>query len=243
MLSNRQIKLIQSLKQKKFRKEEELFVAEGDKIALELLQSNAYEIVEIYALNDWLDKHQQLLKKHEGKIIEISEKELHKISFLSTANNVLLLLKITNKTSRNTNWEIAIDNLQDPGNLGTIIRIADWYGIEKIVLSNQSVDVYNPKVIQATMGSIARVGVEYQNLNDYLKDTEKPIFAAVLGGESLKNFRFPSKGILLMGNESQGLKNEMKQLANYQLEIPRYGKAESLNVSVATAIFCHEIKR
>ncbi len=243
MLSNRQIKLIQSLKQKKFRKQEELFVTEGDKIASEILQSTSFEIFEIFALKNWINENQLILNNYESKVFEVSEKELSKISFLTTPNQVLVLIKTPTNKSRVTDWEIAVEDLQDPGNLGTIIRIADWYGIEKVVLSENSVDVYNPKVVQSTMGSIARVTVEYHPLKAYLKQQEKPIFAAALGGEPLNSFQFPSNGILLMGNESQGLSDEIKALATKELEIPRFGKAESLNVSVATAIFCHEIRR
>jgi TrmH family RNA methyltransferase len=242
MLSNRQIKLIQSLKQKKFRNEHQLFVAEGEKIAFEILENESFEVETIFATKEWLVNNQNVLKQEE-EVCEVSEKELSKISFLSTPNQVLLLLKMAVVKNIQPDWTIAIEKLQDPGNLGTIIRIADWFGIPQIILSEDSVDIYNPKVVQATMGSIARVSVEYHDLENWLSSQKRPVYAAALGGESLHQTSFESKGILLLGNESKGLSDSMINNATQAVEIPKRGGAESLNVSIACSIFASEIMR
>ena len=242
MLSNRQIKLIQSLKQKKFRNEYQMFVAEGEKIAKEIIEHQSFEVETIYATTEWLSLNSKLLTSGIS-ICEVTEKELKKISFLSTPNQVLLLLKITKLKEEQPDWTIAIEKLQDPGNLGTIIRVADWFGISQIVLSEDSVDVYNPKVIQATMGSIARVAVEYKDLDQWISNQSRPVYAAVLGGENLYQTNFESKGVILLGHESKGLSTQILSKVSHRLEIPRRGGAESLNVSVACSIMSSEIMR
>jgi TrmH family RNA methyltransferase len=242
MLSNRQIKLIQSLKQKKFRIEHQLFVAEGEKIAAEILENQSFEVETVFATKGWIEENQSSIKS-TNEICEVSEKELSKISFLTTPNQVLLLLKMSTVTNHQPDWTIAIEKLQDPGNLGTIIRIADWFGISQIILSEDSVDVYNPKVVQATMGSIARVAVEYHDLEKWLSTQKRPIYAAALGGESLYQSTFDSTGVLLLGNESKGLSDSMINNATHSVEIPKRGGAESLNVSVACSVFASEIMR
>ena len=242
MLSNRQIKLIQSLKQKKYRNEHQLFVAEGEKIATEILENQTFEVDTVFATKEWATSHSWLLGSSVS-YCEVSEKELKKISFLSTPNQVLLLLKMSEVNESQPDWTIAIEKLQDPGNLGTIIRIADWFGISQIVLSEDSVDVYNPKVVQATMGSIARVAVEYKDLDQWISVQKRPVYAAVLGGENLYQINFESKGVLLLGNESKGLSSEMLNKVTHSVEIPKRGGAESLNVSVACSVFASEIMR
>jgi len=242
MLSNRQIKLIQSLKQKKFRIEHQLFVAEGEKIAAEIIENQSFEIETVFATKGWIQENQSSIKSIM-EICEVSEKELDKISFLTTPNQVLLLLKMSTVKNHQLDWTIAIEKLQDPGNLGTIIRIADWFGINQIILSEDSVDVYNPKVVQSTMGSIARVSVEYHDIEKWLSSQKRPVYAAALGGESLYKTTFDSKGILLLGNESKGLSDSMINNATHSVEIPKRGGAESLNVSVACSVFASEIMR
>lgn len=243
MLSNRQIKLIQSLKQKKFRSEHQLFIAEGEKITAEVLSSNTFKIEAIYAVKEWIDKNELRLKQFDN-VIEVSESELNKISQLTTANQVLMLLNF--KMQENTappKWTIVIDTLQDPGNLGTIIRVADWFGINEIILSKNSVDLFNPKVIQSTMGSFNRVNVKYEDLSSWLLSQTREIYGAVLGGTNLYKTVFPESGILVLGNESKGISDELLKLINNHIEIPRKGGAESLNVSVACSIFSNEIMR
>lgn len=243
MLSNRQVKLIQSLKQKKFRSEHQLFIAEGEKIAAEILKNQACNIDCIYATADWFAKQDiQLINNHQT--VEVSQNELSKISSLSTPNHVLITMKINRiGNTEAPSWSIVIDTLQDPGNLGTIVRIADWFGINEVVLSKGSVDLFNPKVIQATMGSFTRVAVSYQNLGEWLPAQSRPKYAAVLGGSNLYTTNFPSKGILLFGNESKGISSHLLPLIDHEIEIPRRGGAESLNVSVACSIFSNEVVR
>lgn len=243
MLSNRQIKLIQSLKQKKFRSEHQLFIAEGEKIAEEVLNTNRYEVDSIYATKEWIDKNATTTQIYLS-VVEVTENELKKISLLNTPNQVLVLLKMDRKIANpSEKWTIVVDTLQDPGNLGTIIRIADWFGIQEVILSENSVEVYNPKVIQATMGSFTRVGVSYQNLESWLPLQSRPAYGAVLGGENLYSTKFPDSGILVLGNESKGISKDLLQLIDHQIEIPKRGGAESLNVSVACSIFSNEIMR
>ncbi len=243
MLSNRQVKLIQSLKQKKFRSEHQLFIAEGEKIAAEVLRSQAYIVDSIYATAEWLAKQDKQLID-DKLIIEVTEKELKKISALSTPNQVLTLLKMNRVgKSERCPWSIVVDTLQDPGNLGTIVRIADWFGINEVILSEGSVDIFNPKVIQATMGSFTRVSVSYQNLSEWLTAQKRVKYGAVLGGKNLYTTNFPAEGILLFGNESKGISDDLLTLIDHEIEIPRRGGAESLNVSVACSIFSNEVVR
>lgn len=243
MLSNRQIKLIQSLKQKKFRSEHQLFIAEGEKIAAEVLNNSSYAVSAIYATADWIKLNSKALENYSS-LVEVSENELKKISLLSTPNKVLILLHSAfKKPEMEAPWTIVIDTLQDPGNLGTIIRIADWFGIQDVVLSENSVEVFNPKVIQSTMGSFMRVNVSYHDLLEWLPQQNRATYGAVLGGENLYKTKFPESGILVLGNESKGISPELLQLIDYQIEIPKRGGAESLNVSVACSIFSNEIMR
>ena len=243
MLSNRQIKLIQSLKQKKFRSEHQLFIAEGEKIAAELLNCDTYFIDSIYATAEWIEKNTVALQKY-STVVEVSETELKKISLLSTPNQVLILLSTSMKmVDQELGWTIVVDTLQDPGNLGTIIRIADWFGINEVVLSKNSVELFNPKVIQATMGSFIRVKVKYEEIKEWLLNQDKPAFGAVLGGENLYNTTFPKSGVLVLGNESKGISDDLLKIIDHQIEIPKRGGAESLNVSVACSIFSNEIMR
>ncbi len=243
MLSNRQIKLIQSLKQKKFRSEHQLFIAEGEKIAAEVLSSNTFKIEAIYAVKAWIDKNELILQQFRN-VVEVSNNELNKISQLTTVNQVLLLLNC--KIQENlvpSKWTIVIDTLQDPGNLGTIIRVADWFGINEIILSKNSVDLFNPKVIQSTMGSFNRVSVKYEDLSIWLLSQTREIYGAVLGGTNLYKTIFPEYGILVLGNESKGISSELLKLISNHVEIPQEGGAESLNVSIACSIFSNEIMR
>jgi len=240
MLSKNQIKLITSLQQKKYRQTNQLFIAEGVKVIQELLQSN-FVLEHLYNTSPLFEKVEQTKKTL------ISEVELKKITCLSTANNCLALFKIPNiKPIQNTKIVLALDDIRDPGNLGTIIRLCDWFGIDQMVCSNETVDVYNPKVIQATMGSIARVNVAYVDLPKYLETAKAPIFGTFMDGKNVYKEKLPKEGILILGNEANGISNEVEQLVKTKLAIPRFGdlqKTESLNVATATAIFLSEFKR
>jgi TrmH family RNA methyltransferase len=240
MVSKNQIKLITSLQQKKFRQMHQLFVAEGVKVIQELLKSN-FVLEHLY-----VTEHLFQDIDSEKKSI-ISDTDLKRISSLSTPNNCLAVFKIPAAIPTNSDGLIlALDNVRDPGNLGTIIRLCDWFGIAQIVCSEQTVDNYNPKVVQATMGSIARVNVKYVDLVKYLSKATLPIFGTFMEGENVYSKDLPANGILVLGNEANGISSEIEKLVTNKLSIPRFGnlqQTESLNVATATAIFLSEFKR
>lgn len=177
----------------------------------------------------------------------ISEADLKKITCLATPNNCLALFKIPEpKKATHSGLVIALDDVRDPGNLGTIIRLCDWFGVHEIICSEQTVDVYNPKVIQATMGSIARVSVSYLNLENYIKDTNSPVYGTFMDGKNVYNELLPQNAILILGNEANGISKQLENLVNNKIAIPRFGnlqQTESLNVATATGIFLSEFRR
>ncbi len=235
MLVKSRIKYIQSLGQKKFRDETGCFIAEGPKIVQELLEAGL--VKEVYALNEWITENNQLLAGTDT--IEVTEADLEKISQLKTANKVLAVLNQFEVTQPVVEKRLllALCGIQDPGNLGTIIRIADWFGVDQVVCSEDTADVYNPKVVQATMGSIARVKVFYKNLEDWLGQLQATtIYATVLEGADIRTIEKPASGVILVGNESQGIPPSLQTFAQVRITIPRKGGAESLNAGVATGI-------
>ena len=239
MVSKNQIKLINSLQQKKYRKIHNLFIAEGKKVIQELIDAN-------FILEHLFVTKTDLFEKNYAATL-ILDSELKKISALTSANDCLAVFKIKEySSSTNSGLELALDNIKDPGNMGTIIRLCDWFGISKIVCSEETVDMYNPKVVQATMGSLARVQVEYTNLANYLKTTDLEIFGTFMEGENIYKKELPANGILVMGNEANGISSEIENLITQKIAIPRFGnlqQTESLNVATATAIFLSEFKR
>lgn len=240
MLSKNQIKLITGLQQKKFRQSNLLFVAEGVKVLQELLLSN-FVLDHLYVTEDVLSG-----VPNDKKTL-VSNDELKKISSLSTANNCLAVFHIPeNQMLAESDIIIALDAIRDPGNLGTIIRLCDWFGIRQVICSNETVDVYNPKVVQATMGSIARVSVTYVDLPKYLSESKIPIYGTFMDGENVYKETLPKQCILVLGNEANGISVEVEKIVNHKLAIPRFGQlqqTESLNVATATAIFLSELKR
>ena len=228
MLSRNQIKFIQSLKQKKFRMQHQLFVVEGEKLVNEFLNSD-WSIEQIYATKEWNEK-----------AIVITTKELERISSLKTPNKVLAIVKIPNRKSViSENLVLALDSVKDPGNLGTIIRLADWFGVQNILCSEDCVELYNPKVVQATMGSITRVHVRYVDLKSTIENmTNYQVYAAVMNGKSVFSFDRSEKVIVMMGSESYGLSQDLLELAHQRVTIPKSEKsqAESLNVANACGI-------
>ncbi|PCI93723.1 MAG: RNA methyltransferase [Flavobacteriales bacterium] len=240
MLSISQKKFVNSLKQKKFRTEHNSFIIEGVKMLEELLHSD-YEVETIYATSLWINNNSGV------DCIEISVKELNSISSLKTPNEVLAVVqqKEVQLIDLPSQLNIALDKIQDPGNFGTIIRTADWFGIQNIICSDNSVDVYNPKVLQATMGSFFRMNIIYTDLSKFLSENkELTVYGALLNGENVYQKELNSKGsILLMGNESKGISEELIPFITDKISIPKFGNAESLNVATATAIFCSEYKR
>ena len=240
MVSKNQIKLITSLQQKKFRSLHQLFVSEGVKVISELLQSKL-ELEHLYLTETLFEE-----VNTEKKTI-ISESDLKKISALNTPNNCLAIFKIPKeKPFLEKGLIVALDDIRDPGNLGTILRLCDWFGISQLVCSEQTVDLYNPKVVQATMGSIARVTVNYLDLDAFIAKTILPVFGTFMEGKNIYGEALPKEGIIVMGNEANGINQKMEKIIKNRLTIPRFGElqqTESLNVATATAIILSEFRR
>lgn len=238
MLGKSQVKYIQSLGHKKQRDEEGLFIAEGPKIVAELLDAGNMQVKQVFAVKSWLDAHQA--KYSAVDFIEITADELQKISQLSTANQVLAVLhKLDECTAMDTKGivSIVLDGIQDPGNLGTIIRIADWFGIAQLICSNNCAEMYNPKLVQSTMGSISRVKIMYTDIEQWLaRQNDIAIYAAALHGRDIGTMPKLNEGIIIIGNESKGISDAVFKLVNEKITIPRKGHAESLNAAVATGI-------
>jgi TrmH family RNA methyltransferase len=245
MVSKSQISLVKSLQQKKFRREHGLFVVEGYKSITEFMASG-YEIQIIYHTPAFDAKLHKLSKKVNFQ--DISVAEMQKMSSLTTPQDVLAVLHLPqwselSRLQLKDQFTLVLDGVQDPGNLGTIIRTADWFGISTIICSEDTVDTYNPKVVQATMGSLARVKLHYTDLSILLPTLNLPVFGALLNGDNIYNTDFGTEGLVVMGNEGNGLRPEIEQLVTQAITIPRVGQAESLNVAIATALFCGELSR
>lgn len=243
MLSKAQIKYIRSLTQQKYRKQHNVFVVEGDKIAREWLVSNA-QITHIIALQDWLSAWKQLIDRHpEAAVTIVDQQTLASISSLQTPNKAFLVVSLSTQAPAlpSAGWAIALDTIQDPGNMGTIIRIADWFGIPHIICSPSCVDIYSPKVVQAAMGGHLRVAFHEVELADFLKKWKLPVMAAVLQGKSLYDCDATDGGLILIGNESKGLHPDLLPLATQHVTIPRRGGAESLNAAVSLGILCSHL--
>lgn len=241
MLSKAQIKYIQSLQHKKYRQKFSRFVAEGDKIVQELLQSKQ-AVEAVFATREWLLDHRALAESAAGiDIQEVEAEVLKQLSSLSTPNHALALVNIPKAAEPQLkgNITLALETIQDPGNLGTIIRIADWFGVKQIICSPDCVDAYNAKTIQATMGSMMRVPVIVSGITPLLASNKHiASYAATLHGENIVQMPKISEGIILIGNESRGLSDEVITLCSHRITIPRIGQAESLNAAVATGIIC-----
>lgn len=250
MLSKNKIKYIHSLELKKNRKAEGAFIAEGPKLVGDLL--GKFECTLLVSTAEWKEENSNLVNAaHE--FIEVSQAELSKASLLKTPQKVLAIFKQPNYTIHlnqiNESLSLMLDGVQDPGNLGTIVRIADWFGIENIYCSKETADIYNPKTVQATMGAIARVKVHYTNLNDFIESlpNDLPIYGTLLEGENIYSQQLTENGIIVMGNEGKGISPEIRNHISHKLLIPNYPAdretSESLNVAVATSIVCAEFRR
>jgi len=240
MLSKNQIKLITSLQLKKQRNTHRLFFAEGIKVIQELLESK-FELEHLFTTqNDFQEV------TNDKKVI-VDEGDLKKISALATPNSCLAVFKIPNeKKIQDSGLILALDAVRDPGNLGTILRLCDWFGINQLICSKDAVDIYNPKVVQATMGSIARVNVNYMDLESFINQTKMPVFGTFMEGDNIYKTVLPQEGIIVMGNEANGISPEIEKLIINRLSIPRFGalqKTESLNVATATAVVLSEFRR
>ena len=249
MISKSLLKQIRSLEQRKFRKESGLFVAEGGKTVQDLIDLGL-ESIAIIATEEWLKTHKLNTKQN---ITVISEEDIKKASFLKTPQGILALFKQpvydTDLTIPEHELCLALDNVQDPGNMGTIIRIADWFGIKHIFCSNGTVDIYNPKTVQATMGALGRVRIHYTDLPVLITSLigATPVYGTFLDGENIYSHRLSDNGLIVMGNEGNGIGKECSSLIEERLLIPNYptgrDTSESLNVSTATAIICAEFRR
>lgn len=240
MLSKNQIKLITSLKQKKYRIQLQLFVAEGIKVVNEFLYSNS-KLNKLFCTEDVYSSY----RKFDPQII--SETELSKISGLATPNKVLGLFNIPEVSKINEEGLILVlDDINDPGNLGTIIRLADWFGVTHLICSNNTVDCYNQKVVQATMGSLVRIPITYCDLKEFLEQTKLPIYGAVMDGDKVYSTGLEQNAILVMGSESHGISEKISSFLNNKITIPKYSDVvatESLNVATAAAILLNEFRR
>jgi len=245
LLSNNKSKYIISLQNKKQRLKSGCFLVEGEKNVVELLQSN-FRVETVVVTPAFYEKHQDLLQDKRIEVFEANAEQLAQLGTFETNDAAIAVGKgKENKglTALENEWVIALDQVRDPGNLGTIIRLADWYGIKKIVCSISTAERYNPKVIAASMGSFTRTEIYYTDLHLWLAKQKSPKFAAVMEGVNAHTITFPSQGILVMGNESNGISPEVLEFCENKLTIPRFGDAESLNVAMATAVLCDGIRR
>ncbi|GAA0739745.1 RNA methyltransferase [Gaetbulibacter jejuensis] len=239
MLTKSQIKLITSLGQKKFRIQHQLFIVEGVKGIKEFLNSS----IELHTLFTT----ETIFEAPTQQTVLVTDAELKKLSALKTPNTALAVFKIPKPNPVNENALIvALDDVRDPGNLGTIIRLCDWFGVKDLVCSTTTVDCFNTKVVQATMGSLTRVNVSYLDLETFLANSKMPKFGTFMDGKNVYEMELPRQGIIVMGNEANGISKAIEQLIDQKISIPRFGNlqaTESLNVATATSIFLSEFKR
>ena len=248
MISKSQIKLITSLQQKKYRVKTGLFVAEGPKIIRDILEAGL-KIHSLYAIDEKYELAESFRASFSFSeaVVEVSPRELQKISALKTANTMLAVFhQPKEKNVTDDGLVVALDMVRDPGNLGTIIRLCDWFGVNQLICANDTVDCFNPKVVQATMGSIARVSVVYLDLSAYIQRTNLPVYAAMMDGTNVYTSKLPEQALLVMGNEANGISSEIASQIQHKITIPNFRaeqSAESLNVATATGILLSEFKR
>ena len=239
MVTKSELKYIQSLSDKKVRLETGCFIAEGVKLVGEMIAAG-YPLKAVYALDNWESPDATL------EVIRIEAFELEKMSMLQTPNQVLAVAMMPQKKETLNlagPLTIVLDGIQDPGNMGTIIRTADWFGITQIVASEDTVDVYNPKVIGATMGSFMRVSVTYKNLADWMPTIKLPVYGALLEGENVFTIKTPQKGLLVIGSEGKGIRENILDFITHPVTIPKIGEAESLNAGIAAGIIVAQLTR
>lgn len=233
------------MQQKKFRKEHALFLVEGQKSVKEFIAS-AYEVETVYHSEATTPK---LLKlSHNIKSQHVSLSDLERISNLASPQAICATIKIPNwptlqPADLRNKFSLVLDGIQDPGNMGTIIRTADWFGINQIICSEDTAEVYNPKVVQATMGSLCRIKLHYTPLPAFLEKAGLPVFGALLDGNNIFTTNFGAEGLIVMGNEGGGIRDDVQKMVQMAVTIPKFGEAESLNVAAATAIICAQLRR
>ena len=234
MISKNELKYIQSFAHKKQWAQESVFIVEGPKLLAEIMESN-WEVEKIFALEEWASKQSAPM----NNVTIVDELQLERISQLQQSNQVLALVRkkiYATPLQFEGNFTIVLDGIQDPGNLGTIIRTADWFGCNQIIVTEDTANMYNPKVLQSTMGSFLRVRVDTMDIEQVLKSTSLPIYGAVLDGNSIYTSKISKEGFLVIGNESKGIRSLIYPLISSAISIPGFGKAESLNAAVATGI-------
>lgn len=245
MLSKNTVKFIKSLHQKKYRNETGKFFVEGEKSVLELLDSD-FLVDLLVVTEEFANRHFNELKNYSGEILEVTQNQLEQLGQFQSNNAALAVATCKPNDSFSVLEDeliIALADVRDPGNLGTIIRIADWYGIKKLVFSPNTAEFYNPKVLQASMGSFTRVSFFYEELAQVFNRWKVPVYGAYLGGKNIHTLAEPLPGVILMGNESHGIPEALESSVTHKITIPGFGKAESLNVAIATAIICDNFKR
>ncbi|GAA0879370.1 RNA methyltransferase [Algoriphagus jejuensis] len=245
MLSKNTVKFIKSLHQKKYRSESGKFFVEGEKSVLEVLQSD-FLVDQLVVTESFEDRNFGMIKSFGGEVIRATQKQLEDLGQFQSNDSALAVVQMKSNVRFSPESDpliLALDDVRDPGNLGTIIRVADWYGITKLVFSPQTAEFYNPKVIQATMGSFTRVQFFYEDLAQVFEQWKLPVYGAFLGGENIHTLQKPNRGILLMGNESKGISPLLETRVTQKVTIPGFGQAESLNVAIATAILCDNFNR
>ncbi len=244
MLSKNEVKHIQSLGQKKGRAASGEFLAEGTKLVVDLLQSQPSMLVRLYATGSFLEQYQQLVPADAA--VEVSDAELQRLTQLQTPNQVVAVVRqLPNEMPllNGEGWLLVLDGIRDPGNMGTLLRLADWFGLQSVVGSSDCADIYNPKVVQASMGSLFRVPYFETELVSFLTNLDKPVAGAVLDGQALQQVSFGSSGALVIGSEANGIRPEVLELVQQKVTIPSFGGAESLNAAVAAGILLWELRR
>jgi TrmH family RNA methyltransferase len=245
MVPKKLLKFVNALQIKKYRLQEQSFIVEGSKSVVELLQST-FQTTHLFATEAFIDKNSHLLKNRSFEIFECSEQELEALGSFKTNDAALAVASMNDNSPllvQVNELALALDDIRDPGNMGTILRIADWYGITKVICSSSCVDFYNPKVIAASMGSFTRVKLFYVDLQEYLSSVDVPVYGAFLEGENIHQLSLNWSGILIIGNESKGIGQELEKFVSQKLHIPRFGGAESLNAGVATAVILDNFRR
>ena len=245
MLSKNTVKFIKSLHQKKYRVESGKFFVEGEKSVLEVLQSS-FTVDLLLVTQEFATKHAKVFAGVHAELEYVTANQLEQVGQYQSNDAALAVVQMKpNQAFTPVKGELilALDEVRDPGNLGTIIRIADWYGIKKLIFSSHTAEFYNPKVIQSSMGSFTRVQFYYGDLVQSFQEWKLPVYGAFLEGESIHQLTNPAPGVLLLGNESQGISKEVEKWVSSKVTIPSFGNAESLNVAIATAIFCDNFKR
>jgi RNA methyltransferase, TrmH family len=245
MVSKNTVKFIKSLHRKKIRKQEQLFFVEGAKNVTELLLAN-FAVHQLLHTDKFRQQHPMLVEQCKGETLLVTPEELQQMGTFQTNDTALAVARMPDPDEfvvERGELALALDDIRDPGNLGTIIRVADWYGIEKIISSPQTAEIFNPKVLHASMGSFCRIRWKYADLVQVLPQTAVPIYGACLEGQNVHGLVLKEEGIILMGNESRGISDELMPLVHHKISIPKFGTAESLNVAIATAVICDNFRR